>query len=85
VAVQLAPGVKPEIVKLPGEAWLTGALAGDGVPPLVQVTETVTDAELLSEKVLWTTRVALFSVLVIVQEGVPPTVMATPAQLSDSV
>ena len=85
MAVQLAPGVKPVIVKLPGAAWLTDALAGDGVPPLVQVTETVTEAELLSEKFLWTTRVALVSVLVIVQEGVPPTVIATPAQLSVSV
>jgi hypothetical protein len=51
----------------------------------VQLTETVTDAELLSEKFLLTVRVALFSVLVIVQLAAPPFEMATPAQLSDSV
>jgi hypothetical protein len=60
-------------------------LAGAGVPPLVQVTETLTRAELLSEKFLLTVRVALFRVLVIVQLGVPPLVIGTPAQLSDSV
>ena len=77
--------LKPVIAKPPGVVWLTGPLAGDGVPPLVQLTETVTDAELLSEKFLCTLRVALFRVLVIVQDGVPPTVIVTPAQLSDSV
>jgi hypothetical protein len=83
--VQVAPEVKPVMAKLPGVAWLTGALTGAGVPPLVQETETVTEAPLLSEKTLLTVRVALFSVFVIVQEGVPPTVIGTPAQLSDSV
>ena len=48
-------------------AWLTDELAGEGVP-LVQVTETVTEAELLSEKFLLTVRVALFSVFVIVHD-----------------
>ena len=85
MAVQVAPEVKPVIVYVRGAAWLTVPLAGAGVPPLVQVTETVTEAELLSEKFLLTVRVALLSVLVIVQEGVPPLMMATPAQLSDSV
>jgi hypothetical protein len=83
--VQVAPVVKPVITKLPGEAWLTSALAGAGVPPFVQLTDTVTEAELLSEKFLLTVRVAPLSVLVIVQEGVPPTVIGTLAQLSDSV
>jgi hypothetical protein len=78
--VQVAPLVKPVIAKLPGAAWLTGALAGAGVPPFVQLTDTVTKAELLSEKSLLTVRAALFSVLVIVQLAVPPFVTGTPAQ-----
>jgi hypothetical protein len=65
--------------------WLMVPLDGAGVPPFVQLTETVTEAELLSEKILLTVSVALFRVLVIVQEGVPPTVIGTLAQLSDSV
>ena len=79
--------MKPVIVKLPGASWVTDTLAGDGVPPLVQVTETVTEDGLLSEKFLLTVSVALptaFSVLVIVQDGVPPLTIATLAQLSDS-
>ena len=76
MAVQVAPVLKPVIVKVRGAAWLTVPLAGDGVP-LVQVTATVTEAELLSEKFLLTTKVPLFSVLVIVQLGVPPFAMAT--------
>jgi hypothetical protein len=83
--VQVAPLVKPVIAKLPGEAWLTDALAGEGVPPLVQVMETVTEAELLSEKFLLTVSVALLSVLVIVQAGVPPLPIGLFVQLSDSV
>jgi hypothetical protein len=42
-------------------AWLTVPLARDGVP-LVHVTATVTEAELVSEKFLLTTKVPLFSV-----------------------
>ena len=61
------------------ELALTPPLAGDGVPPLVQVTETVTEAELLSEKFLLTVKVALFRVFVIVQLAVPPLLIATPA------
>ena len=45
-------------------------LAGEGVP-LVQVTLTGTLAPLLGTKSLWTVKVALFCVLVIVQEPVP--------------
>ena len=80
MAVQVAPELKPVIVKVRGAAWVTVPLAGDGTPPLVQVTETVTEAALLSEKFLLTVRVALFSVLVIVQLAVPLFAMATPAQ-----
>ena len=80
VAVQVAPEVKPVIVKVRGAAWLTVPLAGDGTPPLVQVTATVTEAALVSEKFLLTVSVALFSVLVIVQLAVPLLAMVTPAQ-----
>ena len=79
MAVQVAPAVKPVIVKMRGAAWLTVPLAGAGTP-LVQVTETVTEAKLLSEKFLLTVRVALLSVLVIVQLTGPPLMIATPAQ-----
>ena len=51
-------------------------LAGEGVP-LVHVTLTGTLAGLLSEKSLFTVRVAAFSVFVIVQEELPPTLSAT--------
>ena len=79
MAVQVAPAVKPVIVKMRGAAWLTVPLAGAGVPPLVQVTETVTEARLLSEKFLLTVRVAVV-VFVIVQLTEPPMMIATPAQ-----
>ena len=82
--MQVAPLLKPVMAKLTGVAWLTGPLLGEGVP-LVQLTLAVTEDELLSEKFLCTLRVALFKVLVIVQDGVPPTEIATLAQLSDSV
>ena len=81
MAVQVAPLVKPVIEKLPGAAWLTDELAGDGTPPLVQVTETVTEAELLSEKLLCTVKEAPLRVLVIVQLAAPPLLIATPVQL----
>ena len=51
-------------------------LAGTGVP-LEQVTLTGTDAPEFGTKSLFTVSVALFRVLVIVQDGVPPTVSAT--------
>jgi hypothetical protein len=82
--VQAAAVLKPVIVNVRGAAWLTVPLAGAGTPPYVHVTATVTEAELLSEKFLLTTKVPLFSVFVIVQLGVPLTAMATLAQLSDS-
>ena len=75
----MAPAVKPVIVKVRGAAWLTVPLAGDGVP-LVQVTDTVTKAALLSEKFLLTTKVPLFRVLVIVQLTEPPLMITTLAQ-----
>jgi hypothetical protein len=40
--------------------------------PLVQTSETVTSAGLLSEKSLFTLKVPLFCVFVIVQEALPP-------------
>jgi hypothetical protein len=76
--------VKPVIAKMPGDVWLTLPLDGEGVP-LVQETDTVTEAELPSEKFLLTVSVAqLQRVLVIVQEGEPPFAIATLAQLPDS-
>jgi hypothetical protein len=54
-------------------------LAGEGVP-LVQLTLTETLAPLFGTKSLITVNVPAFSVFVIVQEGVPPTLIATPAQ-----
>ena len=76
----MAPVVKPVIVYVRGAVRVTVPLAGDGTPPLVQVTATVTAAELLSEKTLLTVRVALFRVLVIVQEAAPPLATRTAAQ-----
>jgi hypothetical protein len=55
--------------------------AGEGVP-LVQLTLTLTDAPLFGEKSLLTVNVALFSVFVIVQEALPPTVIATFAHVA---
>jgi hypothetical protein len=66
-------------VKVTGASSVTEALAGEEVPPVgEQATETVAEALGLSgTKSLWTTKVWLFWVLVIVQEGVPPFVMDT--------
>ena len=80
MAVQVAPVLKPVMVKVRGLVRLTVPLAGAGVPPLVQVTETVTRAALLSEKFLLTVKVALLRVLVIVQLTDPPLMITTPAQ-----
>ena len=65
MAVHVAPAAKPVIVKVRGLAWLTVPLA-DGVP-LVQLTATVTLAELLSEKFLLTVKVLV--VVGAVQDG----------------
>jgi hypothetical protein len=70
--VQVAPAVKPLMVLTNGVASDAEPLAGEGVP-LVQVTLTLTDAPLFGTKSLFTVRVAVFSVFVIVQLGVPPT------------
>ena len=72
----MAPAVKPVMVKVRGLVRLTVPLAGAGVP-LVQVTETVTRAGLLSEKFLLTTKVPLLRVLVIVQLTAPPLMITT--------
>ena len=74
--MQVVPIVKPVIVVVNGVASLAEPLAGEGVP-LVQVTLTGTLAPSFGTKSLFTVRVALLSVLVIVQDGVPPTVIAT--------
>jgi hypothetical protein len=77
--VQVVPAPKPVIVVTNGVASLAEPDAGEGVP-LVQVTLTETLAALSGWKSLFTVRVALFSVLVIVQEAFPPTVIATSRQ-----
>ena len=83
--MQVAPELKPVTVVVNGVASDAVPEAGEGVP-LVQVTLTLTlPLGLSGTKSFSTVSVADRSVLVIVQEGVPPTVMATPAQLSDSV
>ena len=70
MAVQVAPIEKPVTVVVNGEASEAWPELGEGVP-LVQVTLTGTDAALLGTKSLWTVKVALFSVLVIVQAPEP--------------
>jgi hypothetical protein len=55
--VQVAPLVKPVTVKVRGAAGLTLPLDGEGVP-LVQETDTVTEAKVPSEKFLVTRSVA---------------------------
>jgi len=79
--VHVAPGVKPVTVVVNGTASDAEPDAGEGVP-LVQDTLTLTDAPLFGTKSLFTVNVALFSVLVIVHEGVPPTVIATFTQFA---
>jgi hypothetical protein len=77
--VHVAPTLKPVIVVTNGVDSEKVPLAGEGVP-LVQLTLTGTVAPLSGEKSLFTVSVALFRVLVIVQEWLPPTLTATPAQ-----
>jgi hypothetical protein len=81
VAVQVAPGIKPVTVVVNGVVSEAEPEAGEG-EPLVQVTLTDTEAPLLGTKSLLTVSVALFCVLVIVQEAEPPTVIETLAQLA---
>ena len=71
--------MKPETVVTNGIASVALPDAGEGVP-LVQVTLTDTDAPLFGMKSLFTVRVALLSVFVIVQLADPPLVIATLAQ-----
>jgi hypothetical protein len=73
--------LKPVIVVTNGVASLAEPDAGDGVP-LVQVTLTLTLAPLSGWKSLFTVSVALFSVFVIVQLWLPPTLIATLAQFA---
>jgi hypothetical protein len=81
VAVQVAPVLKPVTVVVKGVASEAEPEAGDGVP-LVHVTLTPTVPPLLGTKSLLTVSVALFSVLVIVQEALPPMLIATDRQLA---
>jgi hypothetical protein len=71
--------VKPLTVVTNGVASDADPDAGEGVP-LVQVTLTLTLAPLFGTKSLFTVSVAVFKVLMIVQEWLPPTVIATSAQ-----
>jgi hypothetical protein len=66
-------------VNVAGVASDALAEAGE-VVPVPQERETVTEAAELSEKSLRTLKVAVFRVLTIVQEAVPPTEMATLVQ-----
>ena len=70
MAVQVAPTEKPVTVVVKEAASEAEPEAGEGVP-LVQVTLTGTEAPLLGTKSLWTVKVALFRVLVIVQAPEP--------------
>jgi len=83
VAVQSGSGVKPVTVKTAGEASLADALAGV-TTPVSQVRETVTEAALSGTKSLRTENVSTLRVLVIVQLALPPSTIATLAQLASS-
>jgi hypothetical protein len=76
VAVQVAPGVNPVTVVENGVASDADPDAGEGVP-LLQLTLTETDAPLFGTKSLFTLKVAVFSVFVIVQVTFPPLATAT--------
>jgi hypothetical protein len=80
VAVHVAPRVKPLTVVTNGVASEALPDDGEAAPPFVQVTLTETDAALFGIKSLFTVRVALFSVLVIVQETLLPSTSVTKAQ-----
>ena len=75
--MHVAPVEKPVIVVTNGVASEADPEAGVGVP-LVQVTLTATDAPLFGMKSLFTVRVALVCVFVIVQLEEPPFEIATP-------
>jgi hypothetical protein len=79
VAVQVAPGLNPLIVVTNGVASLAEPELGLA-EPLVQLTLTDTLAPSFGTKSLFTVRVALFWVLVIVQDALPPLLIATLTQ-----
>jgi hypothetical protein len=79
VAVHVVPIENPVIVVVNGVDSLADPEAGDGVP-LVQETLTETLAALFGMKSLFTVSVALFSVLVIVQDDAVRFVISTRAQ-----
>ena len=85
MAVQVAPAEKPATVVVNGVASEAEPLAGDGVP-LVQLTLTLTDAPLFGTKSLFTVKVALVCVFVMVQLPVPDGVpVIAPLQVPDDV
>ena len=78
MAVQVVPGLKPVTVKTAGVVSEALVEAGETLLP-AQARLTVTEAELLSEKSLWTVKVAELRVLVMVQ--LPPVRAALQAPL----
>jgi hypothetical protein len=80
VAVQVAPAVKPVIVVMNGLDSEDEPDTGEGVP-VVQVTLTVTLAALFGMKSLFTVRVALFRVLVIVHDPAESSALHVPLEL----
>jgi hypothetical protein len=77
--VHVGSPLKPLIVVTNGVDSLAVPDAGEGVP-LVQVTLTETLAPSFGTKSLFTVKVLLFSVFVIVQEWLPPMLIGTVAQ-----
>jgi hypothetical protein len=76
VAEQVAPTAKPVTVNTAGEA--SDAFFGDeSTLPVVHVSETLTVAASFGTKSLLTVNVADRRVFVIVQDGVPPALIAT--------
>lgn len=78
--MHVAPTVKPVIVVVNGAASDADPDAGEGVP-VEQVTLTLTEAPLFGRKSLFTVSVALFSVLVIVQEPADSSAEQVPVEV----
>ena len=88
MAVQVALGAKPLIVKTAGASSLAGFGDASGRPPFVQLTETLTEAWLPGSKSFATVKVtepAILRLLVIVQEGESLSVIETFRQSLTSV
>ena len=78
MAVQVAPAVKPVIVKFAGSAS-DAPVSSFATVPLVHVSPTVASAALFGTKSLATFTVASLRVFVIVQLTLPPLTSATVA------